>query len=171
MSAAPGRALGSHRVALHLGEIAQDDRWEKQRNGRMMALHWRSRAGPVRSSLGKRVLQTRNAQLGFTMLDQRTEPDEPSKSRPTTSPSDAAHPESGRVDGTRQRLRTGRAGFCGSADFTKANRNYAFRIEGAGATVHLRFFCSSSHCTEPGRHTVWAGSGWRRRSAALASLR
>jgi len=53
-----GRALGSHRVALHLGEIAQDNRWEKQRSGRMMALHCRSRAGPVRSSLGKRVPQT-----------------------------------------------------------------------------------------------------------------
>src|SRR5438105_1421243 len=54
----------------------------------MMALHCRSRAGPVRSSLGKRVPQTRNAQLGLTMLHQRIEPDEPSKSRPTSSPSD-----------------------------------------------------------------------------------
>ena len=26
-------------MTLHLGEIAQDDRWEKQRSGRMMALH------------------------------------------------------------------------------------------------------------------------------------
>ena len=75
-------------MALHLGEIAQDDRWEKQRSGRMMALHCRSRAGPVRSFLGKRVPQTRNAQLGLTMLHQRIEPDEPSKSRPTSSPSD-----------------------------------------------------------------------------------
>jgi hypothetical protein len=55
-------------VALHLGEIAQDDRWGKQRIGRMMALHCRSRAGPVRFSLGKRVPQTRNAQLELTTL-------------------------------------------------------------------------------------------------------
>jgi len=55
-------------VALHLGEIAQDNRWEEQRSGRMMALHCRSRADPVHSSLGKRVPQTRNAQLGLTML-------------------------------------------------------------------------------------------------------
>jgi len=55
-------------VTLHLGEIAQDDRWEKQRSGRMMALHRRSRAGSVPASLGKRVPQTRNAQLGLTML-------------------------------------------------------------------------------------------------------
>src|SRR5215831_21039899 len=54
----------------------------------MMALHCRSRAVPVRSSLGKRVLQTRNAQLGLTILHQRIEPDEPSKSRPGSSPSD-----------------------------------------------------------------------------------
>ena len=47
--------MGSHRVALHLGEIAQDDRWEKQGSGRMMALHCRSWTGPVRFSLGKRV--------------------------------------------------------------------------------------------------------------------
>ena len=88
MSAAPGASLGIASRALHLGEIAQDDRWEKRRSGRMMALHCRSRAGPVRSSLGKRVPQTRNAQLGLTMLHQRIEPDEPSKSRPTSSPSD-----------------------------------------------------------------------------------
>jgi len=37
-----------------------------------MALHYRSRAGPVRSSLGKRVPQTRNAQLGLTMLHQQS---------------------------------------------------------------------------------------------------
>ena len=55
-------------MSLHLGEIAQDDRWEKQRSGRMMALHRRSRAGSVPASLGKRVPQTRNAQLGLTML-------------------------------------------------------------------------------------------------------
>src|SRR6516164_2037354 len=50
------------RIAWHsiLSEIAQDDSLEKQRSGRMMALHCRSRAGPVRSSLGKRVPQTRN---------------------------------------------------------------------------------------------------------------
>jgi len=39
-------------MALHPGELAQDDRWEEQRSGRMMALHCRSRAGPVPSSLG-----------------------------------------------------------------------------------------------------------------------
>jgi len=39
----------------------------------MMALHCRSRAGPVRSFLGKRVVpQTRNAQLVLTMLHQRS---------------------------------------------------------------------------------------------------
>jgi hypothetical protein len=38
----------------------------------MMALHCRSRAGPLRSSLGKRVPQTRNAQLGLTMLHLRS---------------------------------------------------------------------------------------------------
>ena len=69
-------------MALHLGEIAQDDRWEKQRSGRMMALHCRSRAGPVRSSLGKRVPQTRSAQLGLTILHLRIEPDEPSYIEP-----------------------------------------------------------------------------------------
>ena len=31
-------------MALHLGEMAQDERREKQRGGRMMALHCRSRA-------------------------------------------------------------------------------------------------------------------------------
>jgi hypothetical protein len=42
----------------------------------------------------------------------------------------------------------------------------------AGATaVHLRLFCSSSHCMEPGCHTVCAGCGWRRCSAASASRR
>ena len=70
-------------MALHLGEIAQDDRWEKQRSGRMMVLHCRSRAGPVRSSLGKRVPQTRNAQLGVNRVTSGIAPDEPSKSRPT----------------------------------------------------------------------------------------
>src|SRR6516165_778877 len=39
------------------------DAGRKQRSDTMMALHCRSRAGPVRSSLGKRVPQTRNAQL------------------------------------------------------------------------------------------------------------
>ena len=34
----------------------------------MMALHRRSRAGPVPASLGKRLPQTRNAQLELTML-------------------------------------------------------------------------------------------------------
>jgi len=42
-------------VPLHQGEIAQDDRWGKQRSGTMIALHCRSWAGPVRSSGGKRV--------------------------------------------------------------------------------------------------------------------
>ena len=72
-------------MALHLGEIAQDNRWENQSSGRMMALHCRSRAGPVRSSLGKRVPQTRNCPIGLTMLYYRIEPVEPSKSRPTSS--------------------------------------------------------------------------------------
>ena len=75
-------------MALHLGEIVQDGRWEKQRSRRMMALHCRSRAGPVRSSLGKRVPQTRNCPIGLTMLYYRIEPVEPSKSRPRSSPSD-----------------------------------------------------------------------------------
>ena len=37
------------RIAWHsiLSEIAQDDSLEKQRSGRMMALHCRSRAGPA----------------------------------------------------------------------------------------------------------------------------
>ena len=80
--------MGSHRVALHLGEIAQDNRWEEQRSGRMMALHCRSRADPVHSSLGKRVPQTasRNAQLGYLCCT-ANRPNEPSKSRPTSSPS------------------------------------------------------------------------------------
>ena len=55
-------------MALHLGEIAEDGRWEKQRSGTMMALHCRSRAGPVRSSLGKRVPHTRNAQVGVNRV-------------------------------------------------------------------------------------------------------
>jgi hypothetical protein len=54
----------------------------------MMAPHCRSWAAPVRSSLGKRVPQTRNAQLAVNRVHQRIEPDEPSKSRPTSSPSD-----------------------------------------------------------------------------------
>jgi hypothetical protein len=72
-------------VALHLEEIAQDDRREKQRSGRMMALHCRSRAGPVRSSSGQTSAADPYAQLGLTMSHQRIEPDEPSKSRPTSS--------------------------------------------------------------------------------------
>jgi hypothetical protein len=47
MSAAPGASLGIASHVTHLGEIAQDDRWEKHRSGRMMALHRRSRVGPV----------------------------------------------------------------------------------------------------------------------------
>ena len=57
------------RIAWHsiLSEIAQDDSLEKQRSGRMMALHCRSRAGPVPSSLGKRVPQTADSYcpIGF----------------------------------------------------------------------------------------------------------
>src|SRR5215470_3733077 len=41
--------------------------------GRHLALHCHSRASPVRFSLGKRVPQTRNAQLWLTMLHQRIE--------------------------------------------------------------------------------------------------
>ena len=85
-------------MALHLGEIAQDDRWENQRSDRMMALHCRSRAGPVRCFLGKRVPQPRNAQFGLTMLHPRIEPDEPSKSRPMSSPSDVGQDPTGVVD-------------------------------------------------------------------------
>ena len=44
------------------------DAGRKQRSGTIMALHCRSRAGPVRSSLGKRVPQTRNAQLGVNRV-------------------------------------------------------------------------------------------------------
>jgi len=42
MSPSPGRALGSDRVALYLGEIAQETAPGKQRSGTMMALHSRS---------------------------------------------------------------------------------------------------------------------------------
>src|SRR5262249_16617662 len=60
----------------------QDDRWEKQRSGVMMVLHCRSRASPVRSSLGKRV--RRHATPNWVnVVNQRIEPDEPSKSRPS----------------------------------------------------------------------------------------
>jgi hypothetical protein len=54
----------------------------------MMALHCRSRAGPVRSSLGKRVPQTRNAQLVLTMLHLRSSQTNRQKTVPTSSPSD-----------------------------------------------------------------------------------
>ena len=64
MSAAPEASLGIASRGTPLGEIAQDDRWEKQRSGQMMARHCRSRADPVRSSRGKRVPQTRNANWG-----------------------------------------------------------------------------------------------------------
>ena len=60
MIAAPGASLAIASRGTPSGEIAQNDRWEKQRSGRMMALHCRSPAGAVHSSLGKRVPQTRN---------------------------------------------------------------------------------------------------------------
>ena len=67
-----GRAFGPHCVALHLGEIAQDDRWEKQRSGRMVALHCRSRAGPVPlfwASEGRRLVMPKST---LTMLHQQS---------------------------------------------------------------------------------------------------
>jgi hypothetical protein len=72
-------------MPMHVGEIAQDDRWWKQRSGTMIALHCRSWAGPVRSSSGQTSAADPYAQLGLTMSHQRIEPDEPSKSRPTSS--------------------------------------------------------------------------------------
>jgi hypothetical protein len=74
-------------VTFHLGEIAQDDRWEKQRSGRMMELHRRSRAGPVPAS-GQASAADPQCPIGVNHVNQRIEPDEPSKSRPTSSPSD-----------------------------------------------------------------------------------
>jgi hypothetical protein len=62
-------------MSLHVGEIAQDGRWEKQRSGMMMALHCRPRAGPVRSSLGKRVPQTRMPKWSVNHVTPAIEPD------------------------------------------------------------------------------------------------
>ena len=69
-------------MALHLGEIAQDDRSGKQRSGTMMALHSRSRAGPVRSSLGMRVPQTLMPKCSVNHVARAIEPKEPSKRCP-----------------------------------------------------------------------------------------
>jgi len=51
--------LGSDRVPLRLGQIAQDDRFPKQRSGTMMVLHRRLRVGPV-ALLGTRVPRARS---------------------------------------------------------------------------------------------------------------
>ena len=51
----------------------------------MVAPRRRSRAGPVRSSLGKRVPQTRVPKWSVNHVTPAIEPDKPPKSRPTSS--------------------------------------------------------------------------------------
>ena len=51
----------------------------------MIALHCRAWAGPVRSSLGKRVAQTRMPKWSVNHVTPAIEPDKPPRSRPTSS--------------------------------------------------------------------------------------
>jgi len=57
----------------------------------MIALHCRSWAGPVRSSLGKRVPQTRMPKWSVNHVIPAIEPDKPPRSRPTSSISEIGH--------------------------------------------------------------------------------